>query len=87
MTVTGETLTTYEDRSGASGKPFHRSFCSRCGSPIAGKGDAYAGLVFLKAGTLDDPSWVKPDAHIWCAEKQPWVVIEEGAARMPGNPG
>ena len=87
VTVTGETLATYEDRSGASGLPFYRSICSRCGSPIAGQGEAYAGLMFLKAGTLDDPSWVRPGAHIWCAEKQPWVVIEEGPAQMPGNPG
>ena len=28
-----------------------------------------------------------PGAHIWCAEKQPRVVIEPGAAQMPGNPG
>lgn len=84
--ITGDALATYEDRAGASGKPFYRSFSSQCGSPIAGRGDAYAGLIFVKAGTLDDPSWVKPGAHIWCAEKQPWVAIEAGAAQMPGNP-
>src|SRR4051794_30417243 len=87
VTVTGDSLATYEDRSGASGKPFYRGFCGRCGSPIFGRGDAYAGLTFIKAGTLDDPSWVKPAMHIWCAEKQPWVVIEEGAQQVPGNPG
>ena len=87
VTITGDALATYEDRAGASGKPFHRTFCSRCGSPISGRGAAYEGLVFLKAGTLDDPSWLQPNAHIWCAEKQPWVPIESGAARFPGNPG
>jgi hypothetical protein len=87
VAVTGEALATFEDRSGASGNPFHRSFCSRCGSPISGRGDAYPGVVFIKAGTLDDASWVKPTAHIWCAEKQPWVVLEEGAAQMAGAPG
>ncbi len=86
VTITGDSLATYEDRAGASGKPFYRAFCARCGSPISGQGDAYAGMIFIKAGTLDDPSWVKPDAHIWCAEKLPWVVIEEGPAQMPGNP-
>jgi len=87
VTITGESHATYEDHAGASGKPFYRTFCSRCGSPISGRGDAYAGLIFLKAGTLDDPSWVKPGVHIWCAEKQPWVVIEDGVPQMPGNPG
>ncbi len=87
VTITGDALTTYEDRAGASGKPFYRTFCSRCGSPISARGAAYEGLVFLKAGTLDDPSWLRPNAHIWCAEKQPWVPIEACAAQFPGNPG
>lgn len=86
VTMAGADLMTYEDRSGASGKPFYRSFCGRCGSPLSGKGDAYDGLLFLKAGTLDDPSWVRPTAHIWCAEKQPWVTIDGDVAQAPGNP-
>ena len=83
VSITGATLVRFEDHSGASGKPFHRSFCSRCGSPIAGSGDAYPGVTFIKAGTLDDPSWVKPTAHIWCDEKQPWVAIEQGVTVVP----
>lgn len=86
VTIQGNTLATYEDHSGASGKPFYRSFCSHCGSPISGQGDAYSGLIFIKAGTLDDPSWVKPNAHIWCCDKQPWVAIEEGVAQAERNP-
>ena len=35
VTITGESLATYEDRTGASGNPFFRTFCSRCGSPIS----------------------------------------------------
>ena len=86
VTITGESLATYEDRSGASGNPFFRAFCSRCGSPISGYGAAYSGLTFMKGGTLDDPSWVRPNAHVWCSEKQPWVMIEEGVAQYPRNP-
>jgi hypothetical protein len=87
VTITGESLATYEDRAGASGNPFFRTFCSRCGSPISGRGDAYPGLTFIKAGTLDDPSWVKPGVHMWCSKKQPWLMIEEGVVQVPGNPG
>ena len=87
VSVTGKSLATYEDHTGASGKPFFRAFCSRCGSPIYGRGEAYSGITFIKAGTLDDPSWVKPGIHMWCADKQPWVAIEEGAAQVPGSPG
>lgn len=84
VTISGDSLATYEDHSGASGKPFHRAFCSRCGSPISGRGEAYPGMPFLKAGTLDDRSWLKPEGHIWCVEKQPWVPIELGALQVPG---
>jgi len=83
LQIEGSTLVRYEDNTGASGKPFYRSFCSRCGSPIGASGDAYPGLTFLKAGTLDDPSWVKPSAHLWCDERQPWVAIEHGATELP----
>jgi hypothetical protein len=87
VTITGDSLATYEDRGGASGNPFFRKFCSHCGSPISGSGNAYSGLTFIKAGTLDDPSWVKPGVHMWCSDKQPWFAIEEGVKQMPGNPG
>lgn len=86
VTIEGDALATYEDHAGASGKPFYRSFCSNCGSPISGQGDAYSGLIFIKAGTLDDTSWVKPNVHIWCCEKQPWVEIDEGVAQAERNP-
>ena len=43
-------------------------------------------IAFIKAGTLDDPSWLAPNLHIWCAEKLPWVGIPEGATQAPANP-
>jgi hypothetical protein len=87
VVVAGAPLVVYEDRSGASGEVFERAFCGRCGSPILGKGAAYEGIEFLKGGTLDDPAAHAPTAHIWCAEKQPWVVIPDDAERFDGNPG
>jgi hypothetical protein len=32
---------------------------------------------FVRAGTLDDPSWVEPGAHIFTRSKVPWVVLPE----------
>lgn len=86
VTITGDSLTTYEERSTPDSEPFYRSFCSLCGSPISGEGTAYPGVLFLKAGTLDDSSWVKPTAHMWCGQKQPWVSIEEGVPQFEGSP-
>jgi hypothetical protein len=86
LRVTGDSHKMYVDRSGASGKPFERHFCGACGSPIFGSGDAYGALSFIKAGTLDDASWVAPSLHIWCAEKLPCIDIPASAGRAAGNP-
>ena len=32
---------------------------------------------FVRAGTLDDPSWVVPDVHIYTRSKVPWVVLPD----------
>jgi hypothetical protein len=32
---------------------------------------------FVRAGTLDDPSSVAPDAHIYTRSKAPWVALPE----------
>src|SRR6476660_2289948 len=69
-----------------SGKAFYRFFCGDCGSHIYSHGPAYGAIAFIKAGTLDDPTWVAPNLHIWCAEKLPWVDIPEGVTQAPANP-
>ena len=86
LSVEGDNLRTYEDHSGASGQAFLRKFCDRCGSHVFSHGPAYGALAFIKAGTLDDPSWVAPELHIWCSEKLPWTVIPAGSTEVPGNP-
>jgi hypothetical protein len=32
---------------------------------------------FVRAGTLDDPSSVRPDAHIYTRSKLPWVALPD----------
>jgi hypothetical protein len=34
-------------------------------------------LRFVRAGTLDDPSTVSPDVHIFTRSKLPWVALPE----------
>ena len=75
----------YQD-TGSSGMPVHRHFCSRCGSPIFSDVVATPALDWLKAGTLDDTSWVKPSASIWCESAQAWVTSPEGVATFAQNP-
>ena len=35
-------------------------------------------LTFVRAGTLDDPSQVAPDIHIFTRSKLPWVTLPDG---------
>ena len=36
-----------------------------------------ATVRFVRAGTLDDPSTVEPDVHIYTRSKMPWVELPE----------
>ena len=36
------------------------------------------GVRRIRAGTLDDTSWLRPTRHIWARSKQPWVVLPDG---------
>lgn len=86
VTIQGDTLKVYEEHVEGASEPFYRAFCSQCGSPISGQGSAYPGVLFLKAGTLDDTSWVKPDIHIWCLEKQAWLDLVDSGKQLPQGP-
>jgi hypothetical protein len=37
----------------------------------------HPGVSFVRAGTLDEPSGVAPDVHIYVKSKLPWVTIPE----------
>ncbi|MGI9223893.1 MAG: GFA family protein [Woeseiaceae bacterium] len=71
---------------GDSGKHVHRRFCPRCGSGIYLECDADPGYVFLKAGTLNDAGWVKPDMHIFTVATQPWANVADSLPRHERMP-
>ena len=47
---------------GASGLPVTRRFCPDCGSALFTEATAFAGVTFVKGGSLNDPSWIQTDA-------------------------
>jgi len=85
LTVQGDSLATYQD-TGSSGMPVLRRFCRRCGSALYSDIAVMPGVSFVKAGTLDDRSWVKPQVNIWCDSKQPWVPMDPATPQVPGSP-
>lgn len=57
--------------------------CPHCGVSVWGVyGAAGEGALFVRAGTLDDPSAVTPRAHIYTESKLPWVQIPEGVPQF-----
>jgi hypothetical protein len=82
VTFKGESPASYAYK-GGSGKALSRKFCPKCGSSIASEAEALPGVLIIKAGTLDDSSWLKPNTHIWTSSAQSWVRIDHGATTFP----
>ena len=80
-----EPLGAYETE-GESGQPLIRKFCPNCGSGIITDVTVTPDLEWIKAGTLDDTSWLQPQVHWWCDSAQPWVKIDEAVPAFAGNP-
>lgn len=81
----GRGLAAFEDV-GESGYLNVRKFCPECGSPIMSEVAATPELEWLKAGTLDDPSWLRPQMNMWCDSAQPWVSMDDDIPAFEGNP-
>ena len=43
------------------------------------KGTLGDAIRFIRVGTLDDPSKIPPDVHIFTSSKQPWLVLPPDA--------
>ena len=81
--IKGETKTLRVQ--GSSGTMQSRHFCGGCGSPIMTQPDARPEIRTLKAGTIDDPSWLEPTAHIWVASAPPYALLSDDLPHHPGN--
>jgi hypothetical protein len=64
-------------RTADSGYVATRMICSNCGSWVYAGPRPGSTVRNVRAGTLDDTSWLRPTAHIWARSKQPWVVLPE----------
>jgi hypothetical protein len=60
--------------------------CSRCGGRIANGQVPTNGILSLRTGTLDDPSWVEPVGDIWLRSAQPWVPIPPTRIQVEQQP-
>jgi hypothetical protein len=68
-------------KSADSGQELTRHFCPECGSPIFTSAPKHPEYVYVKAGTLDDPSIVEPANQNWVSSAVLWSRIGDD---LPG---
>jgi hypothetical protein len=73
-------------RSSDSGHPVVCSFCPDCGTRIVHEPTRYDGRLNVRAGTLDDTTWLRPSLQSWTSSKQPWLVLDEAIPAFEGQP-
>lgn len=69
-----------------SGNRMERGFCPACGTPLFSKTEARPHLVFIRAGSLDNPNLMAPAQTIWTKEAPGWACISPDIPQVPDQP-
>jgi hypothetical protein len=73
-------------RKTANGTDLDCDYCPACGTRLFHRRAVYQAEINIKAGSLDDTSWLKPAGHIWTRSKQVWVDISTQEISFEGQP-
>jgi len=84
VTITKGETASYE-RLAESGNIAKREFCSRCGTPLFASSSAGPAYLGIRAASLDDPTWFRPEANVWVASAQPWDCIDPSVPSFARN--
>ena len=79
---------TYHFTPSLSGGKNKRGFCANCGSRITGaeKHDESSRFIGILAGSLDDPSWFRPQMDIFTSDAQPWDQMDPAIPKYEKYP-
>ena len=69
-----------------SGNVMHRRFCPSCGVHLFSTAEARPHLLFVRAGTLDDPEVGKPLASIWLSQAPSWACVDRQLPQFQQQP-
>jgi hypothetical protein len=61
-----------------SGQPHDIHRCPVCQTAVWSNYGRRRNLRFVRVGTLDDPTVLSPDVHIYTRSKLPWVTLPPG---------
>ena len=56
-----------------------RGFCGKCGTSLTYVAEeGWPGQVSVLSATLDEPGIAAPSAHVYVADRQTWVKLDDG---------
>ena len=55
-----------------------RGYCGNCGTSLTYRNLLRAGELDFTLASLEDPSALRPQMHIWVRDKVPWVELGDG---------
>lgn len=68
------------------GQERHVFRCPRCLAALWSERLDSTEMITVYAGTLDRSSELKPVAHIWTSDAQPWITLPKELLQFPENP-
>jgi len=83
LTMTGE-VRIFESVAD-SGNAMRRGFCPTCGTPLTSAAESRPHLIFIRAGALDDPNLLGPQATIWTSQAPDWACISDAIPSYPAQ--
>jgi len=69
-----------------SGHTMPRMCCGQCGAPVCLTNSARSHWVVVYAGSVDDPSWIRPTRDMYTASAQPWDHRDATLPQFPQMP-
>ena len=72
---------------GSSGLGVKRGFCENCGSGIYSYLKELPHILFVKAGTLEDSSWLTIDSNFFTDSAKSWSMPDQSLKSFNKNPG
>jgi hypothetical protein len=83
LAVTGEVRV--HETMGEGGRIAHRSSCPRCGSPLFAQ-SVSVDFVSVRAVSLDEPSWFRPQMDCFVRSAQKWVALDPNIPKFDTRP-
>jgi hypothetical protein len=86
LAVTGDALASFAQAGDEHDEPTTRWFCTGCGSPLWSESPLAPGMRLIRAGTLDDPSWLEPQYEVYTESRLPWLAPSGVEHQFPRGP-